>query len=172
VTVIGNDRGAAGSADSRHRSPSTSPKASGNSIDVFRVGYFGELSPFPVVNAQPPGTVPFAVSFDAAGHLVIANAGSASESGFQENPATGQLTLPTPATSTSGGTVDASASAGGQFLYIQTGASGIVDGYQVNANGSLTPVGSPVTVPLRRCAEKGGHSHSSTGLSRAWADRV
>ena len=166
-------------------------KASGNSIDVFRVGFFGELSPFPVVNVEPSGTVPFAISFDAAGHLVIADAGtnavgtytldpdgtvtlldavgtgqsatcwvapaqgyffassagSASESGFQENPATGQLTLLTPATSTSGGTVDASASAGGQFLYVQTGASGIVDGYQVNANGSLTPVGSPVTVP-------------------------
>ncbi len=41
---------------------------------------------------------------------------------------------------------NASASAGRQFLYVQTGAGGIVDGYRVNANGSLTPVGSPVTV--------------------------
>ena len=48
-------------------------------------------------------------------------------------------------TATHGGTVDA-ASAGGRYLYVQTGAEGIVDEFKVEANGSLTALGS-VTVP-------------------------
>ena len=161
-------------------------KANGNDIDVFHVGRFGLLSPAPVVNSEP-GTVPFAISFDRAGHLVIAeagtnalatftlhrdgtvalidavgsgqaatcwvapargffyasNAGSATVSGYQ--PAGhGQLTL-VGQTATDPGTVDASASAHGRFLYVQTGGNGIVDEYQVNTNGTLTEIGS-VTV--------------------------
>ena len=52
---------------------------------------------------------------------------------------------PRRADGTDPGTVDASASAHGQFLYVQTGGNGIVDEYHVNTNGSLTEIGS-VTV--------------------------
>ena len=41
-------------------------KANGNDIDVFLVRNDGRLSGTPVVNAEP-GTVPFAVTFDARG---------------------------------------------------------------------------------------------------------
>ena len=162
-------------------------KANGNDIDVFDVGFGGWLSAAPVVNSEP-GTVPFAISFDAYGHLVIAeagpnalatftisghgtltqldtlgtgqaatcwvapagpflfasSAGSAAESGFTD-AADGQLTL-LGATATDAGTVDASAAAGGQFLYVQTGGSGIVDEYAVGAGGALSQQGE-VTVP-------------------------
>ena len=162
-------------------------KGSGHSVDVFDVGRFGELSASPVVNVEA-GTVPFAVTFDAAGHLVVADAGtnalstfslnpdgtvslldtvgtgqkatcwvasaqgylyassagSASLSGFQ-SAANGQLTLLSPVTATDPGTVDASASVGGQYLYVQTGGKGIVDEFLVNGNGSLSQIGS-VTV--------------------------
>jgi 6-phosphogluconolactonase (cycloisomerase 2 family) len=162
-------------------------KANGNDIDVFNVGFAGLLSAAPVVNSEP-GTVPFAISFDSYGHLVIAeagtnalatftlsghgtlsqldavgtgdaatcwvapagsflfasNAGSASESGFT-SAANGQLTL-LGATATDAGTVDASAAAGGRYLYVQTGGAGIVDSYAVGAAGALSPIGS-VTVP-------------------------
>ena len=135
-----------------------------------------------------PGTVPFAISFDPAGHLAIAeagpsalatftlngdgtitpiaavptgqaatcwvepvggffyasNAGSATLSGFRSSLGGGLTLLGT--TATDGGTVDASASADGRFLYTQTGASGIVDEFRVNGDGSLTAIGS-VTVP-------------------------
>jgi 6-phosphogluconolactonase (cycloisomerase 2 family) len=161
-------------------------KATTNAIDVFAVRPNGAVSNFPVVNSEP-GTVPFAVSFDAVGHLVVAeagtnalaaftlnadgtvtlidavpngqaatcwiapargyffasNAGSPSESGYQAAPS-GQLTL-IGSTTTDPGTVDASASTHGQFLYVQTGANGIVDEFTVNANGTLTAIGS-VTV--------------------------
>jgi 6-phosphogluconolactonase (cycloisomerase 2 family) len=165
-------------------------KANGSDIDVFGVGYLGYLSAAPVVNAEP-GAVPFGVTFDPAGHLVVAesssttpavatfalspngtvtqldlvptgkaatcwiapaggflyasNAGSAALSGYQEDSGSGALTLLGAAT-TDPGTVDASASADGQFLYVQTGANGIVDELKVNGNGTLTEIGS-VTVP-------------------------
>jgi DNA-binding beta-propeller fold protein YncE len=162
-------------------------KDNGNDIDVFAVQPGGLLSAAPVVNAEP-GTVPFAISFDQYGHLLIAeagtnalatfslaasgtatlidqaptgasatcwvapagpflfasNAGSATESGFISSAA-GELTL-LGATGTDAGTVDASAAAGGQFLYVQTGGSGIVDEFGVGPDGTLTSVGS-VTVP-------------------------
>ena len=161
-------------------------KASSNAVDVFSVGFFGNLSPSPVVNSLP-GTVPFAIAFDRTGHLVIAEAGPSalatfalnwngtiaqldslasgqtglcwvapagslfftgntaanSTSGYETNTS-GQLTL-LGATPTDPGTVDASASSNGRFLYVQTGGNGIVDEFQVNANGSLTEIGS-VTV--------------------------
>ena len=50
-------------------------KNNGNDIDVFGVGFGGRLSARPVVNAEP-GTVPFAITFDSSGHLVIAEAGT------------------------------------------------------------------------------------------------
>ena len=49
-------------------------KANGNDIDVFGVRFGGQLSAAPVVNSEP-GTVPFGISFDLYGHLVIAEAG-------------------------------------------------------------------------------------------------
>ena len=161
-------------------------KANGDDIDVFGVGSGGQLSASPVVNSEP-GTVPFAITFDQAGHLVIAdagtnalaaftlnsdgtvtlidsvgtgqaatcwvapaggtlfasNAGSANISGYTSD-ASGQLTL-LGQTSTDAGTVDASATPGGKFLYVQTGGNGIVDEFSVGSGGSLTSVGS-VTV--------------------------
>jgi 6-phosphogluconolactonase (cycloisomerase 2 family) len=161
-------------------------KNNGNDIDVFRVGFGGLLSRAPVVNAEP-GTVPFGITFDTSGDLVIAeagpdalatfsvardgtvsaiseltnaqaatcwvapagpylfagNAGSGTETGYSS--AAGQLSLIAD-TNTDAGTVDASATPDGQFLYVQTGGAGIVDEFGVGAGGSLTPLGS-VTVP-------------------------
>ena len=151
-------------------------KANGNDIDVFSVFSNGRLSAVPVVNSEP-NAIPFAVSFDAAGNLVVAetglgslvtfslsplgvateldvvstnqaatcwvaavggnfyasNAGSASVSQFQDTSG-GILSL-LGQTSTDAGTVDASASSDGNFLYVQTGGSGIVDEYQIATNG-------------------------------------
>jgi len=165
-------------------------KANGNDIDVFNVGFFGLLSSSPVVNAEP-GTVPFAVTFDRSGQLVVANAGTNALATFilnQDGTVTlvdsvgtghnstcwvtpargffyasnagspsvsgyvsgyqvaedGQLTL-LGATVTDPGTVDASASSEGDFLYVQTGGNGIVDEFRVGDDGALTGIGS-VTV--------------------------
>ena len=71
------------------------------------------------------------------------NAGSASVSGYTVDHF-GQLSA-LGNTPTDGGTVDAAASAGGRFLYVQAGAVGIVDEYAVGVGGSLAEIGS-VTV--------------------------
>ena len=63
----------------------------------------------------------------ARGLFFASNAGSASISGFQAT-FFGQLSLFS-TTTTDPGTVDAVASHDGQFLYVQTGANGIVDDY-------------------------------------------
>jgi 6-phosphogluconolactonase (cycloisomerase 2 family) len=162
-------------------------KASSNTIDVFGVTPDGRPSGAPVSNSEP-GTVPFAVTFDSAGHLLVAeagtnavasfalapdgtleqldavgtgqpatcwiapaqgydyasNAGGPSVTGFN-SAANGNLT-DLGNTTTDPGTVDASASAGGQYLYVQTGGNGIVDEFSVHADGSLAGIGS-VTVP-------------------------
>ena len=50
-------------------------KGNGSAIDVFGVNRLGALSPQPAKNVEP-GAVPFAVTFDAGGHLVVAEAGT------------------------------------------------------------------------------------------------
>ena len=166
-------------------------KGSTNSIDVFTIGFFGQPSPAAVVNDV--GNLPFAVTFDTAGHLVVTETGAGdlvtftlnpdgtvtqidavastqnatcwvapaghyiytgnagggvtpglgSLTGYSSSPA-GQLSN-LGSTATDPGTVDASATPDGQYLYTQTGANGIVDEFTVNADGSLTEIGS-VTV--------------------------
>ena len=140
-----------------------------------------------MVNSEP-GTVPFAIAYDQAGHLVIAeagtnqlatfdlqasgtitqlsaastdqaatcwvtgiggllfasNAGSASVSDFASG--TGGSLTSLGQTGTDPGTVDSAATPSGRFLYVQTGAQGIVDEYGIGAAGTLTEIGS-VTVP-------------------------
>jgi WD40 repeat protein len=56
-------------------------KANGSDIDVFAVRRDGLLSASPTVNSEP-GAVPFAVTFDPAGHLIVADAGTNALSSF------------------------------------------------------------------------------------------
>jgi 6-phosphogluconolactonase (cycloisomerase 2 family) len=162
-------------------------KANGNDVDVFSVAPGGTLSGAPVVNPLP-GTVPFAVTFDRQGHLILAesagalavfqlredgnieqldvvaseqiatcwvveargqfytsNPGSASLSAFGSSHG-GQLLTLLGDTKTDGGTVDATATNDGQFLYVQTGAEGNVDEFSVAPKGELTEIGS-IAVP-------------------------
>jgi len=162
-------------------------KANGEDLDVFAVQPGGLLSSSPVVDPLP-GTVPFAITFDKQGHLILAeaagaladfqlqeggtiaqldvvptsqaascwveeakghfyvsNAGSGSLSTFSSS-VKGELLTLLGDTPTNGGTVDATASSDGRFLYVQTGAEGIVDEFEVGAQGALTEVGT-VTVP-------------------------
>src|SRR6202042_2189120 len=66
-------------------------KANGSDIDVFAVHPGGRLSARPVVNSEP-GTVPFGITFDAAGHLAVAETGPGALATFHLL-STGHLTL-------------------------------------------------------------------------------
>ena len=76
----------------------------------------------------------------AAGDVLYAsNAGSSTLSGFQDG-ASGLTALGN--TATDPGTVDASASADGHYLYAQTGVNGVLDEFRINSDGTLTAIGS------------------------------
>ncbi|MEV8034913.1 beta-propeller fold lactonase family protein [Streptomyces sp. NPDC086182] len=77
--------------------------------------------------------------------LYASNAGSSTLSGFRTSDHGRRLTL-LGNTPTDPGTVDAATTPDGRFLYVQTGVNGIVDEFEVNHDGSLTPLGSR-TVP-------------------------
>ena len=118
-------------------------KGNGNDIDVFGVGFGGRLSARPTVNSEP-GTVPFAISFDPFGHLVIAEAGPNALATFSlrhngtvsplDQTATGQAATcwVTPA---------------GSFLFASNAGSSSESGFTSSAGGQLGLLGNTATDP-------------------------
>ena len=118
-------------------------KANGNDVDVFGVRPSGTLTTSPVVNAEP-GAVPFAVTFNPAGDLVLAEAGPSALATFA---------LHSGGTITQIDTVDTGQSAtcwvtadGGRLFTSNTG-SGNVTRFTSDAQGQLTLLGQTTTDP-------------------------
>ena len=118
-------------------------KANGNDIDVFGVRTSGRLSASPVVNSEG-STVPFAIAFDPAGHLVIADAGTNALSTFTLG-SDGTVTLIDSVGSGQAATCWV-ALAGGT-LYASNAGSANVSGYTSSASGQLTLLGQTATDP-------------------------
>lgn len=118
-------------------------KANGNQIDVFDVGFLGYLSQSPVVNAEP-GTVPFAISFDPAGNLVIAEAGTNSLASFALHR-DGTVT-PLSAVAT-GQAATCWVTAVGSLFYASNAGSPSVTGLRSSGGGQLTALGNTATDP-------------------------
>jgi len=118
-------------------------KNNGNDIDVFGVGANGWLSARPTVNPEP-GTVPFAITFDQAGHLVIAEAGTNALATFALS-AHGTASLLNAA-----GTGQAATcwvAPAGAYLYASNAGSANVSGFVSSAGGALTLLGNTATDP-------------------------
>jgi 6-phosphogluconolactonase (cycloisomerase 2 family) len=118
-------------------------KANGNDIDVFGVRASGRLSASPVVNSEG-STVPFAIAFDPAGNLVIADAGTNALSTFTLG-SDGTVTLIDSVGSGQAATCWV-ALAGGT-LYASNAGSANVSGYTSSASGQLTLLGQTATDP-------------------------
>jgi 6-phosphogluconolactonase (cycloisomerase 2 family) len=118
-------------------------KANGNDVDVFGVGPDGRLSPSPVVNAEP-GAVPFAIAFDPAGHLVIADAGTNALSTFTLSPGGTLSTLDSVGT---GQSATCWVASDGDLEFASNAGSATVSGYKVRAGGQLTLTGQTPTDP-------------------------
>jgi 6-phosphogluconolactonase (cycloisomerase 2 family) len=116
-------------------------KGNGNDIDVFTVGSFGGLSAQPVVNADP-GNVPFAVSFDAGGHLAVAEAGSNAVATFTINP---DGTLGLIGRASTGQAATCWIAPAGTAFYASNAGSGTLSGYRDNGSGALQPLGTTGT---------------------------
>jgi DNA-binding beta-propeller fold protein YncE len=118
-------------------------KNNGNDIDVFGVDPVGRLSAHPVVNAEP-GTVPFAITFDQSGHLVIAEAGTNALATFALSPR-GTVRLLNAA-----GTGQAATcwvTPAGSYLFASNAGSANVSGFISSAGGALTLLGATGTDP-------------------------
>jgi 6-phosphogluconolactonase (cycloisomerase 2 family) len=116
-------------------------KANGNDVDVFSVGRDGMLSASPVVNSEP-GAVPFAVSFDRHGDVLIANAGPNSLATFALS-GTGSLSLLNVALT--GQAATCWVARAGRFFYVSNAGSGSVSGYTAGAGGTLSALGNTAT---------------------------
>jgi 6-phosphogluconolactonase (cycloisomerase 2 family) len=119
-------------------------KANGNDIDVFSVHPDGRLFASPVVNSEP-GTVPFAVTFDTAAHLVVANAGTPNSLATYTLNADGTVT-PINAVATGQAATCWVASAQG-FFYASNAGSASLSGFQEAGDGQLTALGNTSTDP-------------------------
>jgi 6-phosphogluconolactonase (cycloisomerase 2 family) len=116
-------------------------KNNGDDIDVFGVGFDGQLSASPVVNPEP-GTVPFAISFDAYGHLVIANAGTDTLTTFAVAPDGTATALGSAGT---GQVATCWVASAGPFLFASNAGSASESGYTSSAGGQLTLLGATGT---------------------------
>ena len=130
-------------------------KANGSHIDVFGVRGGGRLSPTPVANASAT-PVPFGFTFDLAGHLVVAEAGTSSMSTYTVHQ-DGTLT-------TLASLSDAQAAlcwvarTDGNTFYAANAGSGTLSGYRVGPAGHLALLGntSVGAGPIDLDASRGG----------------
>jgi 6-phosphogluconolactonase (cycloisomerase 2 family) len=124
-------------------------KANTNAIDVFSIGRFGRPSRAPVVNTEP-GAVPFAVAFDKAGHLVVAEAGNNSLATFRLH-VNGALTQIDAVASTQQATCWVEPA--GAYLFASnaggngTPGVGSLSRYRSSPTGELTNLGATLTDP-------------------------
>ena len=116
-------------------------KANGNDIDVFDVGFAGYLSAAPVVNSEP-GTVPFAITFDSYGHLVIAEAGTNALATFTIS---GHGTLSQLDAVGTGEAATCWVAPAGSFLFASNAGSAAESGFTSAAGGQLTLLGATAT---------------------------
>jgi 6-phosphogluconolactonase (cycloisomerase 2 family) len=115
-------------------------KMNGNDVDVFAVRHDGRLSASPVVNSEP-GTVPFAISFDRDGHVLIAEAGTNALATFALSG--GVLTQI--AVADTGQMATCWVAPAGRYFYASNAGSGSVSGYTVSGSGQLGALGNTKT---------------------------
>ncbi len=116
-------------------------KANGNDIDVFAVGQDGLLSSSPAVNSEP-GAVPFAISFDRHGDVLIAEAGPNALATFTL-ASDGALTAEH--TALTGQMATCWVTRAGRYFYASNAGSGSVSGYKAGSGGQLTALGNTST---------------------------
>ncbi|HET9729886.1 MAG TPA: beta-propeller fold lactonase family protein [Acidimicrobiia bacterium] len=104
-------------------------------IDVFSVAPNGRLSA-PTSN-PPAGAVPFAFSFDTAGHLVVVEAGTNSVSTYSINADDTTSVVSGPVTDNQKAACWIAAAANGNF-YVANAGSATLSGYHVAGDGTLT----------------------------------
>jgi 6-phosphogluconolactonase (cycloisomerase 2 family) len=115
-------------------------KNGGNTVDVFAMGPPGPSARAAVT--ATPAAVPFGLTFDPRGHLVVAEAGPnavASLAIARSGKLTGLGTELTEQAATCWVTAD------GDTLYASNAGSGTISAYRDNGSGKLTALGNTAT---------------------------
>ncbi len=116
-------------------------KGNGSAIDVFAVNRLGGLSSQPVKNVEP-GAVPFAVTFDAGGHLVVAEAGPSAVATFSIHP---DGTLALVAQAATGQAATCWIAGTGASLFASNAGGNSLSGFRDVGTGSLAALGNTPT---------------------------
>lgn len=116
-------------------------KGNGSAIDVFGVDRLGGLSAHPVTTVEP-GAVPFAVAFDAGGHLVVAEAGTNAVATFSIAPSGAVVPI---ATSATGQAATCWIARDGSWFYASNAGSGNLSGFADAGTGALSASGTTPT---------------------------
>jgi Lactonase, 7-bladed beta-propeller len=108
------------------------------SFGLNRSGQLTQLSSLATNQAAPCWIAP------ASGNWYVSNAGSGTLTGIGAGRHGALSDLGQ--TATDPGTVDAAATPDGAYLYVQTGLNGVLDSFSVAGDGSLTAIGTPLTI--------------------------
>ncbi|MGB9112904.1 MAG: beta-propeller fold lactonase family protein, partial [Acidimicrobiales bacterium] len=114
-------------------------KESTNSIDVFHVGPFGQLSAPPVVNTPSTTQLPFSLTFAPDGLAVV---GQAATSSLATYTLSSNGTLTNQATLSDGQTALCWVTEAGGFYYVANTGTNNVSAYRVSSSGALSLVGT------------------------------
>jgi 6-phosphogluconolactonase (cycloisomerase 2 family) len=116
-------------------------KANGDNVDVYFVHRDGLLSSWPVVNHEP-GAVPFGLTYDRYGHVVLAEAGPNAVATFRLSGNGVLVPLHIALTGQSGTCWITRA---GRYFYASNAGSASVSGYTTGRHGQLFALGSTTT---------------------------
>ncbi len=128
-------------------------KAATNAVDVFAVHPDGRLSASPTVNTLT-GDVPFAVAFDWAGHVLVAEAGPNAVATFRLSAAGALKQL---AVADTGQLATCWIVRDGRHFYASNAGSGSVSGFDAGSSGALTSIGTTKTDAGTVDATAAGH---------------
>ncbi|HEY5052081.1 MAG TPA: beta-propeller fold lactonase family protein [Solirubrobacterales bacterium] len=116
-------------------------KANGSSIDVFGVRFLGRLTQTPVVNSEP-GTVPFGLTFDQQGNLLVTQAGPNAVASYH---LAGDGTVTPISSVLTGGAATCWIVRAGNVLYASNAGSGTLSSVLSGSGGQLTFLGNTET---------------------------
>ena len=113
----------------------------------YRVQPSGSLA---TVSHVPNGQAATCWSALAKGFVYVSNSGSNTITGYAEDSAGGLSLLNASGVTatTDAAPVDIAASSDGKFLYQEATRAGAIDEFKVNANGSLTRIGTIAGLPI------------------------
>jgi 6-phosphogluconolactonase (cycloisomerase 2 family) len=120
-------------------------EASNSSVSTYSIGANGALS---VVGTVSDGQAALCWISSAHGVFFGSNAGSGDVSSFAESAGGAPTLLNAKAAITHPGTTDSAVSPDGSFLYVESGGSGALDAFAINANATLTPIETVWNLPV------------------------